>query len=309
MKKTWGQLKSECINLGFEKTTAYQKNPSIFIESANRALILISTTVRPILGKYVVTHNPIPNILPSPLYLLNIHQYPGTPIQFTAQGAKSYYFECDGNGTATVSNGVDSEVITLSSNREFKAYRGFMGGTVTITFSGAFAYNIRNIAMYAMTRSASLDDIPAYSQYVSYDISELTKVDGKSMFLDFAEDKPIQRGNFVDGNSYKIVSDYKKQERKILLLNYFDIGQFEVWYKKCPTPIAASTPDSFEIELDYDVAALAPYLMAHDVWLDDDDRKATIYYNKYDDLKNQIMGNQNIDSSVAEFKNSTGWWE
>lgn len=34
---------------------------------------------------------------------------------------------------------------------------------------------------------------------------------------------------------------------------------------------------------------LLPLLVAHYVWLDDDLTKATIYWNEYDDLKNQIV--------------------
>jgi hypothetical protein len=34
-------------------------------------------------------------------------------------------------------------------------------------------------------------------------------------------------------------------------------------------------------------------LAAHYAWLDDDLTKATIYWNEYDDLKNQIMANAN----------------
>lgn len=58
MRKLWSDIKSECINLGFDKATAYQKNPSIFIEAANRAIKLIAATVKPILEKITIPHNP-----------------------------------------------------------------------------------------------------------------------------------------------------------------------------------------------------------------------------------------------------------
>lgn len=38
---------------------------------------------------------------------------------------------------------------------------------------------------------------------------------------------------------------------------------------------------------------LLPLLVAHYVWLDDDLTKATIYWNEYDDLKNQIIATCN----------------
>ena len=66
MKKTWGQIKSECLSLGFERARAYQKNPNIFIESVNRAMVRVASYVKPILGKYVISQRLIQNVLPAP---------------------------------------------------------------------------------------------------------------------------------------------------------------------------------------------------------------------------------------------------
>ena len=58
MKTTWGQIKQECIDLGFEKSTAYQKNQSIFINSINRAIRQISTTDKPNIERLTINHTP-----------------------------------------------------------------------------------------------------------------------------------------------------------------------------------------------------------------------------------------------------------
>lgn len=307
MTYTWGTLKSECKNLGFEKTTAYQKNPAFFIECANRALNLIATTVKPIYGKYVISHNPLNNLLPSPLYNMDIVAYPGTPV-YKASGVKSYYFECDGTGTATISNGNETVVIEMESNRVFVPYKGFMEGDVSITFGGDYAYNVRNIAMYGEVYSDDPDDIPPYSQYVAYNIEELTAENGEKVFFEFADEKPILRGSFSSGDSYRVLEDYKKEQGKIILLNRFDVGQIEITYKKYPKQITAATPDDYALDIDYSAVHLVSLVMAYYLWRDDNFKRAQSYWNDFVDQKNDLLGVSNTDSSVATYVNTTGWW-
>lgn len=310
MGKTWGQLKSECINLGFDRATAYQKNPSLFVEAANRSINYIAETVKPIVAKYVVTHNPIENLLKNPLYMMDVYSYPEKMPTYplTASGVKSYYFECDGNGTATLTNGTDTVTVDMESTGGFKAYKGLISGDVTLTFSGEYGYLIRNIGLYGTLFGATADDIKPFGQYIRYDLAELTKVDGKRVFYDFADDKPIFQGSFSSGNFYGTVGDYKKDGRTAILFNRFECGQFEVWYKKYPTQITAATPDDFEIELDDDVANLIALRMAFYVWMDDDERKATMYRNDFEDMAAAIMSNMQ-PRQVASVVGTARVWE
>ena len=52
---TWGELKSNLINLGFESDKAYGENPKLFIQAVNRAMSLIVGTVRFTQKKTTVT--------------------------------------------------------------------------------------------------------------------------------------------------------------------------------------------------------------------------------------------------------------
>jgi len=61
MQMTWGEIKSHCINLGFSKMTEYKKDPSRFVDAANRAITQIATTVKPIIKSIVIPHYPTPN--------------------------------------------------------------------------------------------------------------------------------------------------------------------------------------------------------------------------------------------------------
>ena len=287
--KTWGTLKEEILALGFAKQQEYQKNAGSFIQATNRAMIQVATTVKPILGRYVISRSPMPNALPNPLYMMDIYRYPDKmPRLLQADNVKAFYFECDGNGAATVSNGSETIEVTMESDGKFEAYKGLISGSVSIEFGGEHSYGIRNLALYSQLRSPT--DIPTYAQYVEYDMAEITKENGRVVFHRFAEDKPIKQGSFSSGEAYKTVGDYKRKGKSIIMLNYFDEGEFEIWFEKYPAPITNATPDDYPLELDDDACALLPYLVGYDVWIDDSPERATDYMNVYQMKKEELLG-------------------
>ena len=73
------------------------------------------------------------------------------------------------------------------------------------------------------------------------------------------------------------------------LQGYFK-SQDKDWVKPEITPFTAETPDDFELEMPKLVHKLVPYLAAYHVWLDDDERKAIYYYNMYQDMKDELVG-------------------
>ncbi|MEY8366842.1 hypothetical protein AALA22_14495 [Anaerovoracaceae bacterium 41-7] len=56
-----------------------------------------------------------------------------------------------------------------------------------------------------------------------------------------------------------------------------------------PFVLDLESDDETEIDLPAKVTMLLPLLSAYYIWLDDDERKAVMYYNQYDDLCNQIF--------------------
>jgi hypothetical protein len=66
-------------------------------------------------------------------------------------------------------------------------------------------------------------------------------------------------------------------------------GAFDVYYSARPAKVDVSTRDDYAFELDDDVAELLPLLASYFIWLDDDERKAVMYWNNYEDLKSQIL--------------------
>lgn len=69
----------------------------------------------------------------------------------------------------------------------------------------------------------------------------------------------------------------------------FGTGSFDIHYAASPERITAATLDSDELPLQDDLCELAVLLAAYFIWLDDDVQKASMYWNAYDDLRNQIM--------------------
>lgn len=120
---------------------------------------------------------------------------------------------------------------------------------------------------------------PAGREYVRYDINAL----GDS-FMSLENKVTLE----ADGNYMETVP-YRTEGQSVLLLPGDKTGLFTVWYKRRPVIITADTPETDELELDYDLHILVPHLSGFYVWLDDDERKATIYYNRYEELKAQIL--------------------
>lgn len=62
------------------------------------------------------------------------------------------------------------------------------------------------------------------------------------------------------------------------------------WVLPKPKHITENTPDTQRITIADNLYPLIPLLAAHYIWLDDDITKATMYWNEYDQLKEQIIG-------------------
>ena len=61
------------------------------------------------------------------------------------------------------------------------------------------------------------------------------------------------------------------------------------WVIPKPKKVAADTAEDARINIADNLSELVPLLAAHYVWLDDDITKATMYWNEYDQMKNEIL--------------------
>ena len=91
-----------------------------------------------------------------------------------------------------------------------------------------------------------------------------------------------------------------KMDRKIII-NMDDYeGSFRIYYYKLPTQITSSTPNSFEFELPLVAHNLIPLLTAYYLWLDDDERKAIMYKNDYEEARNIALQRKNPPRARVE---------
>jgi len=82
------------------------------------------------------------------------------------------------------------------------------------------------------------------------------------------------------------ISDYLKGKWG---KGYTDANGKEQWIYPTRKTITTETNDEDKIFVPTELDPLVPLLAAHYIWLDDDLTKATIYWNEYDDLKQQIL--------------------
>lgn len=61
------------------------------------------------------------------------------------------------------------------------------------------------------------------------------------------------------------------------------------WNLPKPKHVSVDSLDTQKINIADNLYPLIPLLAAHYIWLDDDIQKATMYWNEYDQLKDQII--------------------
>ena len=106
--------------------------------------------------------------------------------------------------------------------------------------------------------------------------------------LDGKFDKFDSMQIIYDGRAFPF-SDFTLEQGHVIVLNYALAGSFTIFYAKGIDSINVSTPDNFDIQIDYEVEHLVPLLASYHAWLDDDIQKATMYYNEYEQELNRIL--------------------
>ena len=76
-------------------------------------------------------------------------------------------------------------------------------------------------------------------------------------------------------------------------------GNYTICYHKYPKVCGGD--DNYVCEIDYAYANIIAYLVAHRVWMDDDMSKSVLYWNTFEELKNQLA------VSSANVTVSGGW--
>lgn len=287
--------------LGFEDSL---EDNIAFYQALNRATVQIND-LRPRIGAIEIFHKPLVNCIKDPFTVREVFQ----KVDFSATGAKAYYFEVKGSGGYTVKYKKDEEYITAKDedfqHSVFTPISGLITpedgekieGEVILEIRSDYAIYIRNVALYDKLYGSAAEDIPAYTEYQAYDISAL--VDD---FLALAE-RPIEMdGHIVMNTGYEI------EDGRTLILPRDNSGTYKVRYKKLIPDIPykpSPEEDITVIPLDGDLCKLLPLLIAAYVWIDDETEKAQYYLNLYNARAGEIIRS---NSDVSPLKYQTNGW-
>jgi hypothetical protein len=222
---------------------------------------------------YEVTQNPIENLLGSISFDMKPYD-PDKGLVYTKVGGKSYYIEMDNVGTCIIAvNGITVDTINNTVKRAFTAYKGNTGAlstdTVTITFSGNYPYNVRNICLYKYPFPTDAD-VPDFTAYNTYEMP--------TDFLRF--DTPIIQKS--DPRVYRNYVAYGWEKVGKVIINSFDKGSFTIPYFKRPTAIVN---DSSVYEVKPEAAELIPLKIAYYVVRED---KAEIAIDLLNEFEKQL---------------------
>lgn len=269
--------------------------------AANEGLQMLATAGKFITKKITIVNDPIKNLLSESLSK-PIHPIEGESFSFTADGAKSAFFEVSGIGEYTITVGdVEGEPIPVESKSVFMPVRILIsnpdGLSVTIKVSSDYPMVVRNIALYRAT-FVDESDVPFFRDKIPYDLTALCE--------DFYQIDP--QGIFYEGDysTYLQTSDFYQEGSKILLIDRDMVGSFTVYYRAYPVEITSATPDSYEMPVDPEVLPLLSLYMASQLYLDDDSGIATQYRNAFEVAFERLKNTAN-SSTKEEWVSESGW--
>ena len=222
-------------------TEDYLSNALYQLNCLQTELLQYSQTVQ----KYELSCKSFTNLC-SESFSIDYHDSDDVEKYAESGGAKAYYFECDGAGTAYIEDFTSSwnvlATITLTEPTSgFTAYKGIVtpttGSTRTrIRFSGSYYYAFQNWALFGVAFSSS-SKIPNYREWIKATLPST---------LYYIQNVIVEQTNgiYVDDSVYKI------EELGNLREFYYSAdfeGMIRIMYRAYPTTLTATT-DTLECD-------------------------------------------------------------
>lgn len=299
------ELYRQVAALGFEDSLENSAR-NRFYYTANRALLQISA-VRPLIKSIVLKHRPLNNLLIDS----NAERDVKESVEFEAVGAKAYYFEFEGSGTATIEyfDGEKWELVAGTIDLNYgtnhikkgiiKPDGNITANSVRLIFQNhGYILRVKNVALYGDIYSDNVELIPNNEDYIRYDLGSLVD-DFNGLHAPLMKD---------DGSFVKVGDGYDVESNRIVLVSRENTGVFRALYKHKPKAIDFSSDpqDNIdEIDLDDDLVSLMPLLMASYLWLDEEPEKAQYYLSLYREGVSNIRNDVRDMSPVTITTN--GW--
>ena len=296
---TVSELYSQVAGLGFEGAL---ESDEIFLGAASRALFEVNR-IRPREASLLINHIPPKNLIEDLVAPVEVRG----ELLFEASAPRAVYFEAQGAGRCRVEDerGAVIYEFEINSPTSFAEYRAILnnGGEspayAAVRFFGDYVFTVRNVALYDVLYGPSDEDIPRRAQYTAYDMCELA-----GDFLEF-KSPPISEGE----DYYKLSGDYDIEGGHKLLLPYDKPGCYKVLYKRCPRAIEAvdGPKESSEvIDLDEELCALLPPLIAAYIFAEDEPSLAEYYMTLYRQGAAEVRA-LTRQASVVRVRNVNNW--
>ena len=295
---TVSELYRQVASLGFESSL---ESPDVFYDAARRA-ILEANRVRPRVASVLIDHLSPENLTED----VFTPRYVTGEIEFIGLSPRCVYFEANGDGRVffeTCPDGVPFyERAIVHEGEGFTEHRILLEkkeGLVRMRIAGDYVFSVRNVAMYEHLYGPSESDVPKRAIYRAYDMRDIAPD-----FLEFSSPPVAEEDEYI-----KPAGDYRVEEGTRLLLAHDKPGVYNVLYKRRPASINTDEPpgDSEQvIDLDEEIAALLPTLIAAYVYAEDEPDLAEYYLSLYRQNAAEIRA-ATRSHGVVRVRNVTGW--
>jgi hypothetical protein len=286
-------------------------------QACNEALQLLTTAGKFIIKEYQYINYPFDNMLGKDLFktysIVNDYKI------FSVDGAKSYYFKLSGKPTSCKLFVGDREVIDFFSTPEgdeevatvngFQTFKGNVpevewteeeepSTVVTLRIDARYPVNVMNVCFYDCDFESDAD-VPPYERYIKIKMDEAVS--------DFYQIAPAELYDLgTSGDQYIVAEKYFQEADKTLVIERNRPGIYVIHYRAYPQHITLDTPDTTELSLDPEVAALIPLYMASQLYKDDDNSIATVYRNEFE-VGREALSQGALIPKKEKFIPSSGW--
>lgn len=319
MTYTWGEIKLESIKKMFLNNDTITKDDlsamaednkyKIYLnampQAANEGIAECMKRSRPYIKTVEFTQRPIDNLLGENF---KTRYYMCDEIVYETSGGKSYYFEMDAKGLATIYRmNLEGEWIEVAKHENkarqpgvFTKYKGYivndLNQKVKIVFSGDSVYSFRNVAIYGVNYNQGgnkISYIPDYKPYNIYDLRDL------------AEDYYKIDKLYFENPSHELINrnDYIIQDGNTLIINKDLIGNFILKYQPYQKKITDETSDDTKLQLYDEIAVILPLYIASQLYKDDDIALATMYRNEFETALQDLYPRQDDTQYISK----SGW--
>jgi hypothetical protein len=286
-------------------------------QACNEALQLLTTAGKFIIKEYQYINYPFDNMLGKDLFktysIVNDYKI------FSVDGAKSYYFKLSGKPTSCKLFVGDREVIDFFSTPEgdeevatvngFQIFKGNIpevewteeeepSTIVSLRIDARYPVNVMNVCFYDCDFESDAD-VPPYERYIKIKMDEAVS--------DFYQIAPAELYDLgTSGDQYIVAEKYFQEADKTLVIERNRPGIYVIHYRAYPQHITLDTPDTTELSLDPEVAALIPLYMASQLYKDDDNSIATVYRNEFE-VGREALSQGALIPKKEKFIPSSGW--